>query len=158
MTAFMAPPHPSLEHFADLTVELGPIQEMGRGRGGQRRIIPIIGGVVSGPHVSGRVLNIGADWQTIFVDGLAELDTRYGIETDDGAVIEIINYGLRHGPEDVMTRLAAGESVDPSSYYMRTHARLETGHPDYLWVNKLLFVGTGVRHASAVNISLYVLR
>jgi len=158
MTPFISPPQPSLEHFANLTVELGPVQEMGNGRGGQRRIIPIIGGTVSGPHFSGRVLNIGADWQTIFPDGLAELDTRYAFETDDGAVIEIVNYGLRHGPEDVIARLAAGEEVDPSSYYMRTHARLETGHPDYRWVNQLLFVGTGVRQASAVNISLYAVR
>ena len=62
-------------------------------RGGKRRIIPIIGGHVSGPHFSGKVLNIGADWQTVFEDGLAELDTRYAFATEDGAVIEIINYG-----------------------------------------------------------------
>ena len=109
---------------------------------------PIIGSRVSGPSTSGKILDVGADWQTIFSTGLAELDTRYAFRTDEGAVIEIINFGYRHGPEDVMKRVAAGEDVDPSSYYMRTHARLETGHPDYEWVNNTLFVGVGGRFLS----------
>ena len=149
------PPLPSLEAFAELTVQLGTVREMGMGRAGKRQIIPIIGGTVTGPYLSGKVLDIGADWQTIFDNGLAELDTRYAFQTDDGAVIEIINYGLRHGPAEVMAKLAAGETVAPDSYYMRTHARLETGHPDYQWVNKTLFVGVGGRFRSNVRISLY---
>jgi hypothetical protein len=51
------------------------------------------------------------------------------MEMDDGAVIEIRNYGLRHGPAEVIAKLAAGEDVVPDQYYMRTHARLETGDP-----------------------------
>ena len=44
-----------------------------------------LGGRASGPYVSGRILNLGADWQTVFADGVAELDTRYAIETDAGS-------------------------------------------------------------------------
>ncbi|MCB1368247.1 MAG: DUF3237 domain-containing protein [Rhodobacteraceae bacterium] len=149
---------PQLEHVCDLHVELADIREMGRGRAGQRRIIPIIGGTVSGKAISGRILSVGADWQTLFDGGLAELDTRYAMETDDGAVIEIINYGLRHGPPQVMARVAAGEDVDPAQYYMRTHARLETGDLRYAWVNRTLFVGTGGRQRNSVNIALYAVR
>lgn len=150
-------PEPQFEHICTIEVDLGPIREMGNGRGGQRRIIPIVGGTVSGPKLNGRVLNVGADWQTIFATGLAELDTRYALETDDGAVIEIINYGFRHGPGDVMEALARGEDVEPRAYYMRTHARLETGDPRYDWVNWTLFVGTGARFRSAVKVALYSL-
>ncbi len=148
---------PNLRHFCDIDAELGPIREMGAGRAGRRRIIPIVGGSVSGPDISGRLLNLGADWQTIFADGLAELDTRYAMETNDGALIEIVNYGYRHGPAEVIDRLAAGEDVPPDSYYMRTHARLETGDAKYAWVNRKLFVGTGVRQKSSVRISLFVI-
>lgn len=148
-------PQPTLCHVADLTIKLDPIVEMGQGQGGTRRIIPIIGGQVSGPAFSGEIMNVGADWQTIFASGLAELDTRYAFRTDDGAVIEIRNFGYRHGPADVMQKVAAGEDVDPSQYYMRTHARLETGHPDYQWVNNTLFVGVGGRLKSSVMLSLY---
>jgi len=150
-------PVPKLEHVCDIQVTLDPIREMGKGRAGQRRIIPIIGGTVSGPRLSGRILNVGADWQTIFADGLAELDTRYAMETDDGATIEIINYGLRHGPSDVIEAVGRGEQVDPNSYYMRTHARLETGDARYDWVNRTLFLGVGARLKQSVHVSLYAI-
>jgi hypothetical protein len=148
-------PAPKLTPFCELAVDLAPIREMGPGRAGQRRIIPIVGGTVTG-RVSGRILNLGADWQTIYADGSADLDTRYAFETEDGALIEIINKGVRHGPPEVMARLAAGEDVDPGDYYMRTTARLETGDPRYDWVNRMIFVGTGGRWASQVRVSLFV--
>ena len=148
-------PTPQLELACRLTVELDPIRKMGQGRAGQRRIIPIVGGKVTGPKLSGRVLPVGADWQTVFGDGLAELDTRYAMETDDGATIEIINFGLRHGPQAVLDAIMAGKDVDPATYYMRTHARLETGDDRYCWVNKTLFLGVGARAKDKVEIDLY---
>lgn len=131
---------------------------MGRGRAGARRIIPIIGGRVTGPLLQGTILNLGADWQTIFENETAELDTRYAFETDDGALIEIRNYGFRHGPPEVIEALAKGESVSPDAYYMRTHARLETGDERYQWVNSALFIGTGQRKEARVIVDLFVLR
>jgi len=145
---------PELSHFCDLEVELGPVREMGPGRGGTRRIIPIIGGRVTG-KVSGRVLSLGADWQTTLADGSSDIDTRYAFETEDGAVIEIVNKGARHGPPEVLQALARGEDVDPALYYFRTAARLETGDPRYAWINRTIFVGTGRRLASAVLVSLF---
>lgn len=149
---------PALEHVCDISVELDPVTEMGRGRGGQRRIIPIVGGEVSGPRLRGKVLDVGADWQTLFDSGLAQLDTRYALQTHDGAIIEIRNFGYRHGPQDVMAAVARGEEVAPDAYYMRTHARLETGDARYAWVNDTLFVGTGARRKSTVLISLFAIR
>jgi len=151
------PATPKLIHVTDLEVELATPIEMGTGRGGVRRIIPIIGGRALGPKITGRILNLGADWQTVFDGGLAELDTRYGIETDDGATIEIINYGFRHGPADVMRDLGAGKDVPPDAYYMRTQARLETGDPRYDWINRTLFIGSGARFPSQVMMSLYAI-
>lgn len=145
---------PSLRHVCDLDVALSGVTELGHGRGGQRRIIPIVGGTVSG-EITGRILDVGADWQTIHDGGLAFLDARYAIKTHDGAVIEIVNQGYRHGPAEVLARLARGEDVDPAEYYMRTAARLETGDPRYAWVNRTIFVGSGQRLAQAVRISLF---
>ena len=146
---------PGLRHVCDLTVDLAPIKPLGRGRAGERRIIPIVGGTVEGPELTGRILNLGADWQTIWDNGVAELDARYAIETQDGALIEVINYGYRHGPAEVIAALADGGDVDPDAYYMRTQARLETGDPRYDWVNKTLFVGRGQRRAAQVILSLF---
>ena len=148
-------PKPSLRHAFTLRVDLDAPIELGQGRAGRRRIIPIIGGTALGPDIKGDVLNVGADWQTIHADGAAHLDTRYAVKTGDGAIIEIVNIGTRHGPPDVIEKLAAGEDVDPSTYYMRTSARLETGAPQYAWVNHMLFVCAGIRRASAVEIDYY---
>lgn len=150
-------PQPKLTKVCQLKVDLDPIREMGSGRAGHRRIIPIIGGEVVGERLSGRLLNLGADWQTIFENGLAELDTRYAMETHDGATIEIRNYGYRHGPQDVLDAVARGQDVDPASYYMRTHARLETGDPRYEWVNRTLFLGVGARKKQSVMVDLYAI-
>lgn len=146
---------PSLEFVCTLNVQLDPVMEMGPGQAGRRRIIPIVGGEVVGETLSGKVLNLGADWQTVFSNGVAEIDTRYAFETHDGALIEVINFGYRHGPPEVIAAIAAGETVDPEQYYMRTHARLETGDPRYAWVNRTLFVGKGHRLSNAVQIDLF---
>lgn len=146
---------PGLRLVCRIEAALGAPMEMGRGKAGVRRIIPITGGTVTGERLSGRVLNLGADWQTIFADGSAELDTRYGIETGDGALIDVRNYGFRHGPEEVLRRVAAGEEVDPSEYYMRTHPRLESGDPRYGWVNRTIFLGTGARRRDSVLIHIF---
>ena len=39
-------PAPGLTHVCDLFVDLADIKELGQGRAGQRRIIPIVGGRV----------------------------------------------------------------------------------------------------------------
>ena len=146
---------PVLRPFCTLEVEAGPVLDMGNARYGRRRIVPIAGGRVSGPRLSGRIIGGGADWQTVSADGVAEMDARYALETDDGAIVEIIDRGFRHGPEDVMKRLAAGEPVAPDAYYMRSTVRLESGHPDYAWLNRMAFVGTGARTSTGVRIDIY---
>lgn len=146
---------PALAHLCDLTVELSTPLELGQAPRGRRRIIPIVGGTVSGERLNGRILNLGADWQTILADGCAELDTRYTIETHDGALVDIRNFGYRHGPADIIAALGRGEPVDPSRYYMRTHPRFETGDDRYAWLNRLICVGTGMREAAAVRIAVY---
>ena len=147
-------PPPTVEPFCTLRVELAPIIDLGLGRVAQRRIVPIVGGQVTG-RVSGTILHLGADWQSVTHDGVAELHARYAFETPDGAIVEIVNTGYRHGPPDVMRQLASGAPTPPDAYFMRSTARLESGHPDYRWLNRMVFVGTGARDADAVQIDLY---
>ncbi len=91
----------------------------------------------------------------MFADGTAELDTRYAMQTGDGALIDIRNFGYRHGPPEVLAALARGEPVDPALYSMRTHPRFETGDPRYAWLNRVIAVGTGVREPTAVRVSVF---
>ncbi len=146
---------PALTHAFDLVVNLAKPVEMGESPSGTRRIIPIVGGTASGPLIQGRILPIGADWQTVVAGGTADLDARYAIETDDGAVIEVVSQGLRHASPDVTRRIAEGEAVPPSAYYMRTMIRLETGAPAYDWVNRSLFLATGGKVGATVKLSVF---
>jgi hypothetical protein len=144
-----------LEPLLSAEVTLAPPQEFGMTPQGRRRIVQITGGTFAGPRLKGRVLPGGADWQIIREDSAAVLDTRYTLETHDGALIFVQNWGLRHAEPAVMKRLLAGEMVDPSQYYMRTQPRFETGDPRYAWLNKIVCVGSGERLPAAVKLDMY---
>ena len=136
-------------------ISLAPPQELGDTPQGRRRIIGITGGRFRGERLAGRVLPGGADWQVIRSDGVADLDARYTLETEDGALIYVRNRGLRHGPAEVIKRLAAGEPVDPKTYYMRTTPSFETGDARYSWLNRMVCVASGARRAAAVELEVF---
>ena len=139
-------------------ITLAAPQELGETPQGRRRIIGITGGRFAGERLSGRVLAGGADWQVIRPDGVADLDARYTLETSDGALIYVRNRGYRHGSPETMRRLAAGQAVDPSLYYMRTTPRFETGDARYAWLNRIVCVATGARHTDAVELEVFEVR
>lgn len=144
-----------LEWMFRATITLAPPQELGDAPLGRRRIIPITGGRIEGARLQGTVLPGGADWQVVRSDGVADLDARYTVETDDGALIYVNNRGLRHGPPEVLAQLARGEDVDPARYYMRTHPSFETGDARYAWLNRIVCVGTGARRAASVELEIF---
>jgi hypothetical protein len=144
-----------LEEICTFIVELARPQEIREIAGAARRIIPIVGGTVVGARLSGKILNVGADWQSMEGDRLAHLDARYAVETNDGALIEVSSQGLRHMSTDVARRIASGEAVDPGSYYMRTLIRLQCGDPRYGWVNESLFLATGGKSGTTVRLAVY---
>jgi Protein of unknown function (DUF3237) len=144
-----------LERLFRAEIGLAPPQELGDTPQGRRRIIGITGGRISGARLSGRVLPGGADWQVVRGDGVADLDARYTVETVDGALVYVRNRGLRHGPPEVLRRLAAGEPVDPASYYMRTTPLFETGDPRYAWLNRIVCVAIGARLAASVELEVF---
>ncbi len=128
-----------------LNVDVAPLQLPGGPEGAGRRIGPIPGGRFKGERLSGRVLDGGTDWQTLRSDGSVLLDARIVLETDDGALIGMIYTGFRHGPAEVMARLARGEAVDPAEYYFRIQASFSTSAPRYAWLNGVLAIGLGHR-------------
>ena len=143
-------PEPTLEFLFEENVLLEPAQELGVTTYGNRRIINIVGGTFEGPRLKGKILSGGADWQTVREDGTADLVAQYTLQTDDGALIYIVNKGVRHASPEVLERMKNGENVDPSEYYMRTAATFETSHEKYKWLNKVIAVASGARLADAV--------
>ena len=135
--------------------ELADIVNLGRTPYGERRVIGILGGSVRGPRLQGRILPGGADWQIVRSDGAADIQARYTIETDAGARILVTSDGLRHGPPEVLERLARGDNVDPALYYFRTVMRFETADPAVAWLNRILALARGQREARAVRLDVY---
>ena len=129
--------------------------ELGEVPRGRRRIIPILGGTFEGPNIRGKVLPGGADWQIVRTDGLAELDTRYALQTEQGSLIYIQNAGMRHAPPDVTKKLLAGEAVDPAQVYFKTVPTFETSATELQWLTRAIFVGTGERYPTEVVIRVW---
>jgi hypothetical protein len=127
-----------------LAVEM-PLQAIGATQYGDRRIAKVTGGTFEGPAIKGVVAGGGGDWILNRTDGVTQLDVRLVMETEDGAMIYMTYTGLRHGPADVMAKLAAGDAVDPDSYYFRTTPYFETGSDAYSWMNKACFIAKGHR-------------
>ena len=149
------PQPPKLSLAMTLTVQVGPPTELGEVPRGRRRIIPILGGTFEGPTVRGKVVPGGADWQIVRADGLAELDTRYMLQTDAGSLVYIQNAGIRHAPPDVTKKLLAGQPVDPSQVYFKTVPTFETSAPELQWLTRSIFVGTGERRPTEVVIRVW---
>lgn len=131
-----------------LQVSVAAPQNVGAVPHGARRIAPIGGGVFDGPRLRGTVLPGGsADWLLLRADGVLEMDLRVTLRTDDGALISMRSFGMRHGPPDVIAAIGRGEPVDPAAYYFRTTPRFQTAHPAYVFLNRLLAVASGDRRA-----------
>jgi len=131
-----------------LQVSVAPPQNVGAVPHGARRIAPIGGGVFDGPRLRGTVLPGGsADWLLLRADGVLEMDLRVTLRTDDGALISMRSFGMRHGPPDVIAAIGRGEPVDPAAYYFRTTPRFQTAHSAYVFLNRLLAVASGDRRA-----------
>ncbi len=151
------PVHPKLDllYRASIAVDnpqlFGPTPQAA----GERRIINITGGEFDGARLKGKVLPGGADWQIIRADGVAQLEARFTMQTDNGALLYVKNFGFRHGPPEVIARLFSGEVVDPAHYYFRMTPLIETGDARYAWLNSLILVGSGMRTKDRVIYDVY---
>jgi len=146
---------PALEFIFAAHVTVDPALDLGDVGKGGRRIVPITGGDFSGPHLRGRVLPGGADWQVLRGDDVAELEARYTLRTDDGVLIYVRNHALRYGPPDVIAALAAGRPADPASYYFRGATFFETSDARYAWLTKHVIVCTGEREPAGVKLKFF---
>jgi len=147
-----------LEPLMTLAVEVGEITSLGAAPTGERRVVAITGGTFrSDEGWRGIVLPGGADWQLLRADGVLEVDARYVLQDKNGARVQVVSQGLRHGPPDVIAALARGEAVDPSQYYFRTAMRFETAAAELLHLNFVVAIGVGGREARLVRLDVFAL-
>ena len=150
-------PDPSLTRVYRLEATLAETLELGDVAQGRRRIVPLTGGTFTGPDLNGKLLpGSSADWQIVLPDGTALGDVRYTLETDAGALLYVRSQGIRHGPAEVLARLARGDDVDADEYTFRTATQIETAAPDLDWLNKGVFISVGGREPGVVVYETYL--
>ncbi|MFD4206330.1 DUF3237 domain-containing protein [Micromonospora tulbaghiae] len=152
--AVRALPVPGLEAAFEVEARLGALEDHGMTRAGHRRVVPIVGGRVTGLFEAD-ILPGGADWQLVRPDGAIEIDTRYSARTADGGHVYIRTFGVRSGRPEVLEALLRGEAVDPSEYYFRLGVRLETSVPTLAVLEQCVFVASAVREADRVHYTAY---
>jgi hypothetical protein len=78
----------SLEHIFSFTGRGGGAPDViGQLPEGLRVNFNNTGGEIRGPRIRGKLRPVGGDWVTVRKDGIALLDARVTLETDDGALI-----------------------------------------------------------------------
>ncbi len=145
---------PGFEFLFTLAADVGEIITLGEAPLGERRVVQINGGSFEGPQMRGEVLG-GADWQIVRRDGAIELDARYAIKEARGGIVRVVSQGMRHGPSEVLARLARGEDVPASEYFFRSIMRFETGASELAFLNKTIAVATATRKARRVELQAW---
>ena len=148
-------PEPRFELLFGMSLEVEQPDRIGHTHAGDRRVVGVSGGTFEGPRIRGRVLPGGSDWIVVRRDGVLIQDVRIVLRTESGHDILMSYRGMRHGPQDVMERVDAGEDPDPSGYYFRTAPIFEAPEGEYDWLNKLLAVAVGRRHATGVTYAVH---
>jgi hypothetical protein len=143
-----------LVHEFTFQAQLGGTHVPGPGPLGTRVVVSVTGGWARGERISGSVVGAGADWALVGPDGFNRLDVRAQIETGDGAVLYLSYTGLLEMNDAVRQALAGGETQFGDHYY-RITPQIETGHPDYAWVNTTVFVGRGRFVEGGVEYEVY---
>lgn len=146
---------PGLEYAFTAEVSVAPVIEAGLVPTGRRRIIPIIGGRVFGPRLTGSVIPGGADWQIVSPSNVFDLTARYTLQADDGTLIGVVNRAYRHGPADVLARLNAGEAVDPALIYFRGATHFEAPEGKHDWLNRTIIICSAERQPTGVRLHFF---
>jgi hypothetical protein len=133
------------EYLLTYKVTVDTLHDVGAVPAGTRHVDMLGKGTFEGPRLRGLVLPGGMDMKTLRGDGAMVPNVRMVLQTDDGALIFMHYQGVRHGPPEVMARIARGEVVPPGDYYLRNTPYFETSASKYDWLNRIVAVGVGRR-------------
>jgi len=143
-------------HLFTVTMKLPPTLELGDTPAGNRRVFTVSGGEFHGDRLKGEVLpEASSDLLLVRQDGSCQQDVRLILRTHDSALILMTYRGRRYASPEVSARIARGEQVSTSDYYLRTAPFFETSFTPYAWLNNIVSIGIGARLADGVRYELF---
>jgi hypothetical protein len=144
------------QHLFTITMKLAPTLELGDTPAGNRRVFTVSSGEFAGERLRGEVLpQASSDLLLVRADGSYQQDVRLLLRTDDGALILMTYRGVRHASPEVSARIARGEPVAASDYYLRTAPFFETSSSKYGWLNKIVSIAAGGRRPDGVGYDVF---
>jgi hypothetical protein len=126
------PGTPAFTWRARVHVDVTEPLEYGANVDGARRVVPVVGGEVSGEW-TGRILAGGADWQTVLDDGSVLIQARYPVHLDGVGDVVFNVRGARpsgSGAHDFCTSLmiqGPDEATVPRPFYVTVGSKSVTG-------------------------------
>ncbi|MER5253030.1 MULTISPECIES: DUF3237 domain-containing protein [unclassified Streptomyces] len=149
---------PALTYAFEIRAHLDQSLHIGHGEGEVTEFTPIVGGTVEGPRLRGTVLAGGGDWSSTRGE-ICQLDARYLIQADDGAVIDIVNRGYYRPASDSPDQHDDGLQVSHAGHYYRTSPVFRTDAPAHRWLAETVFVGLARPEGEdTVAIRMYALK
>jgi hypothetical protein len=142
MTAATKPAPAALRTVARIEVNVAAPIMLGELGGSERRMIPIVGGKITGPDFSGSILPGGSDLQSVRADGTIHLHARYAIDLGDHGSLLVENSGIRR----------PGEVGDAP--YFRGVLRFCAPSGPLQWLNDSVFVSSGYREGGTVYLDV----
>ena len=137
---------PELIPLCSIDIVMGESQMIGDGPAGFRVIAEVGSGSVSGDRVRGTLAGRAmADW-IVVNGGVATVDVRGAMQTDDGALI-YVTYGGR-------IDMSSGALTEP----IYVAPRFETSDERYTWLNLVQAVGIGRLDGENLHYDWYELR
>jgi hypothetical protein len=116
--------------------------EIGAGFYGKRMYWEIAEGEVDGERIKG-VLVGGSDWMIDTADRFWRPHVRTQIKTTDNAYLGMYYDGLVEKSAAFLKAIESSSGTQWDEHYFRIRPILESAHPNYMWVNTVLFVGEG---------------
>lgn len=148
---------PTLEYLLDIRIAFSAV-DIFQTPVGTRLTYVIADGRCEGPRISAEVLPGGGDWVVLGTDGVARLDVRATLRTDDGARSHLTNTGRVSMSHAAMQRFSAGELIRHDEIYARSSPLFDTDDDRYRWLTALHTVAINEVSLRAVHYRVFAVR